>query len=128
MSGAPSLHGLVAIETSGCVLAEVYATLWFLTLFAAQGGCQSLAALQRLWDAILIEDDHFLHYFVALALLRQNEDYLSQTPGKYLPMGLLFVFYSAISLSFFSFRSHAHLSASVACACMLILVSSTFRS
>jgi hypothetical protein len=75
------------LEEAG-IQPELYATHWFLTLFAA-GGCDSLATLQSLWTSVLIEDDPFFHYFLGLALLRLHRSFLlSTSAGKDLPVVL----------------------------------------
>lgn len=56
------------------ILPELYATPWFITLFSRK---VPLPVVYRLWDVYIIEDDPFLHYFVALTLLiRQREQLL----------------------------------------------------
>ena len=47
------------VDRSG-ILPELYATAWFITLFARD--C-SLELLWCVWDFYLVEDDPYLHYF-----------------------------------------------------------------
>jgi len=54
---------------------EMYATPWFITLFARKS---PLPVVFALWDLYIIEDDPFLPYFVALALLIRNRKFLLQ--------------------------------------------------
>ena len=67
------------------ILPELYATPWFITLFARD--CH-LDVLYFLWDVYLIEDDPFFHYFLALALLVQQRDHLLSLDASALPISL----------------------------------------
>ena len=67
------------------ILPELYATPWFITLFARD--CH-LDVLYFLWDVYLIEDDPFFHYFLALALLIQQRDRLLSLDAASLPISL----------------------------------------
>ena len=67
------------------ILPELYATPWFITLFARD--CH-LDVLFFLWDVYLIEDDPFFHYFLALALLIQQRDRLLSLDASSLPISL----------------------------------------
>ena len=65
------------------VLPELYATPWFITLFARG---LSLSCVFLLWDVYLVEDDPFLHYYTALALLIRNRDVLLAADDNDMPM------------------------------------------
>ena len=67
------------------ILPELYATPWFITLFARD---LHVDVLSFLWDVYLIEDDPFLHYFLALALLMQQRDRLLHMDASSLPVSL----------------------------------------
>ena len=72
------------VDRSG-ILPELYATAWFITLFARD--CP-LELLWCVWDFYLVEDDPHLHYFVALALLMQERERLLSLDGGQLPVAL----------------------------------------
>jgi hypothetical protein len=67
------------------ILPELYATPWFITLFARK---LSLDLVYLLWDIYLVEDDPFLHYFVALALLIRNRHVLLKVDCDSLPVAM----------------------------------------
>ena len=72
------------VDRSG-ILPELYATAWFITLFARD--CP-LELLWCVWDFYLVEDDPHLHYFMALALLMQERERLLLLDGGQLPVAL----------------------------------------
>ena len=72
------------IDRSG-ILPELYATAWFITLFARD--CP-LELLWCVWDFYLVEDDPYLHNFLALALLMQERERLLSLDGGQLPVAL----------------------------------------
>ena len=72
------------VDRSG-ILPELYATAWFITLFARD---TPLELLYAAWDFYLVEDDPYLHYFLALALLMQERERLLQLDGGQLPVAL----------------------------------------
>ena len=72
------------VDRSG-ILPELYATAWFITLFARD---TPLELLWCVWDFYLVEDDPYLHYFLALALLMQERERLLLLDGGQLPIAL----------------------------------------
>jgi len=67
---------------------ELYATPWFLTMFARN---MPIEIVYRLWDAYLLEeecDGAVLHMFVALALTLENREGILQTHSSDLPIYL----------------------------------------
>jgi len=64
----PDIH---AHLTECGVNPDLYATSWFVTLFA---GDSTIPVVLTLWDQLLLREDPFFVYFVALALLAGDKD------------------------------------------------------
>jgi len=78
------------------IVPELYATPWFITLFSRKNQVDLVHAF---WDAYFVENDPFLHYFLAIALLRQNRDFILSQEQHRIPQ----------TLSGLSFKSIDHL-------------------
>jgi Rab-GTPase-TBC domain/Rhodanese-like domain len=75
------------------ILPELYATPWFITLFARK---MSLPVVCRLWDIYIIEDDPFLQYFVALTLLIRNHNKIVSSDHHALPQILSSLVFASV--------------------------------
>lgn len=65
---------------------DLYATSWFVTLFARNFSVEAVLAL---WDLLLLEDNPLGPYFFALALLLSKRDALVSTDPSLLPETLM---------------------------------------
>eukprot|EP00168_Porphyra_purpurea_P011151 TRINITY_DN2813_c0_g1_i1.p1 TRINITY_DN2813_c0_g1~~TRINITY_DN2813_c0_g1_i1.p1 ORF type:complete len:1064 (-),score=268.75 TRINITY_DN2813_c0_g1_i1:418-3609(-) len=65
---------------------DLYATSWFVTLFARNFSVEAVLAL---WDLLLLEDNPLGPYFFALALLLSKRDVLVATDPSLLPETLM---------------------------------------
>ncbi|GAB0493785.1 hypothetical protein MMPV_005070 [Pyropia vietnamensis] len=65
---------------------DLYATSWFVTLFARNFSVEAVLAL---WDLLLLEDNPLGPYFFALALLLSKRDVLVNTDPSLLPETLM---------------------------------------
>lgn len=65
---------------------DLYATSWFVTLFARNFSVEAVLAL---WDLLLLEDNPLGPYFFALALLLSKRDALVTTDPSLLPETLM---------------------------------------
>ncbi len=61
------------------MLPELYATPWFITLFARR---LPFPVVYALWDAYIVEGDPLLHYFAMIALLIDNKAVLMKVAGQ----------------------------------------------
>jgi hypothetical protein len=62
---------------------ELYATPWLMTLWAHG---LPLSLLFKVWDFYLLEDNVYIHHFVALALLMQSREVLLNADSSDLPL------------------------------------------
>jgi len=75
----PNFHTFLNIHD---LPSELYATPWFLTLFASK---MSLDMVYWLWDIFILENDTCLKFFIALALLLENKNLIIGSETSMIP-------------------------------------------
>jgi len=75
----PNFHTFLNIHD---LPSELYATPWFLTLFASK---MSLDMVYLLWDIFIVENDTCFKFFIALALLLENKNLIIGSDTSMIP-------------------------------------------